>query len=156
MFRPMRRKHQQLPHELCEKILSEEPRGVLAVLGDEGYPYAVPLDFVYEDGRLYFHSATEGHKIDAIQGCSKCSFSVMERGELDQDGWSYYFDSVIVFGRISVMRDRDAIRERLTSLGRKYFPCEQMVTDEVNKFADKVAMLELIPEHISGKRVHEK
>ena len=66
MFRKMRRFKQQLSEEECLEILKTAKRGVLAVLGDEGYPYAVPLDFVYEDGKIYFHCAKEGHKLDAI------------------------------------------------------------------------------------------
>ncbi|MBQ9616719.1 MAG: pyridoxamine 5'-phosphate oxidase family protein, partial [Oscillibacter sp.] len=69
MFREMRRHGQQLPESECAEILRREPRGVLAVLGDDGYPYTVPLDFVYEGGKLYFHCAGEGHKLDAIKRC---------------------------------------------------------------------------------------
>ena len=73
MFRPMRRIKQQIPEEECIKILKEEPRGVLSVLGDDGYPYGVPIDHYYDEktGRIYFHCAKEGHKLDAIRRCDK-------------------------------------------------------------------------------------
>ena len=67
-FRPMRRFKQQMTNEECIALLRKAPRGVLAVLGDGGYPYTVPLDFVYDDGKIYFHCAKEGHKLDAIRG----------------------------------------------------------------------------------------
>ena len=69
MFRPMRRFKQQLPQEECISILKSEVRGILSVLGDDDYPYGVPLDFYYseEDDRIYFHGAGEGHKIDSIR-----------------------------------------------------------------------------------------
>ena len=79
MFRDMRRKQQALPYEESVTILESASSGVLAVLGDEGYPYTVPLSYVYREGKLYFHCASEGHKLDAIRGCDKASFCVIEK-----------------------------------------------------------------------------
>ncbi len=55
MFREMRRNSQQLPQEEVLKILEEGSFGVLALLGDQGYPYGVPVSFVYQDEKIYFH-----------------------------------------------------------------------------------------------------
>ncbi len=79
-FRKMRRFKQQLSEESCVEILKNEPRGVMAVAGENGYPYAFPIDFVYDGGRLYFHCAKEGHKLDALKNCDKVSFCVMNEG----------------------------------------------------------------------------
>ncbi len=155
-FRPMRRKNQQLPAEECERILREEPRGVLAVLGDGGYPYTVPLDFVYEDGKLYFHCATAGHKLDALKNGGRASFCVLDKGEKPEDDWAYYFRSVIVFGRLRLLEDREEILRRVRSLGLKYNPDEDWVDNEMRKYGASVACLELTIEHMTGKRVHER
>ena len=133
MFRKMRRFRQQLTDSACAEILENGQRGVLAVLGDGGYPYTVPLDYVYTDGKLYFHSAVEGHKVDAVRAEPKASFCVLAQREQDADGWSYYFDSVVVF-----------------------FPDAQMVEDDIRKNAARALVLCLQAEHISGKHVHER
>ena len=118
MFRKMRRFKQQLTDEECAEILRREARGVLAVLGDDGYPYAVPLDFVYKDGKLYFHCAAEGHKIDAIRHCDKVSFCVTEQGERAPGEWWLKVRSVIAFGRIRILEDRGEVLSRVRAIER--------------------------------------
>ncbi len=156
MFRPMRRFKQQLSAEKCIDILKNEPRGVLAVLGDEGYPYAVPLNFVYDDGKLYFHCAKEGHKLDAVKSCEKASFCVLDKGVKDESGRFYYFNSVICFGKIKILSEKKDILEKAKLLGMKYYAFEAEVDEEIRKFADRVCMLEMEIKHMSGKHVHEK
>lgn len=156
MFRPMRRFKQQLENEKCIEILKNEPRGVLAVLGDNGYPYTVPLDFVYENGRLYFHCAKEGHKLDAIKKHEKASFCVLDKGVKSESDWSYFFNSVICFGKVKILSEKKDILEKAKLLGMKYYPSEDEVDDEVKKFAERVCVIEMEIEHMSGKHVHEK
>ena len=156
MFRKMRRFKQALDNAACITILETAPRGVLAVLGDEGYPYTIPLNFVYENGVLYFHCAQEGHKLDAIRSCDKASFCVLDKGVKSETDWSYYFNSVICFGRIKILTEKKEILEKAKLLGLKYYPTEAEVNDEVKKFADRVCILALSVEHMSGKHVHEK
>ncbi len=156
MFRPMRRHKQALSIDRCRMILSDARRGVLAVQGEHGYPYTVPLDFVYHDGKLYFHSAREGHKLDAIEKDGRCSFCVIQQDALSDDGWSYYCSSVVVFGHIRLVETDEGRRDALTALGQKYFPAELSVAQEIERDYDRVAVLELIPDHITGKRVHER
>ena len=156
MFRTMRRFKQQLTEAQCVEILTNEPRGVLAVLGDEGYPYAVPLDFVYRDGKLYFHSATEGHKVDALKACDKASFCVMDKGEQEEGDWALWFNSVICFGRMRLVEDFDETIRIARDLGLKYYPSEQDVEDEIKKDGHRVLCMELTIDHMTGKRVHEK
>lgn len=154
MFREMRRYGQQLADAECEDILAKQPRGVLSLCGDGGYPYGIPMDFVYIKGRLYFHCAKEGHKIDALERSDKVSFCVFDEGVQKED-WSLYFNSVVVFGRMSIVSDDRKI-PILRELGRKYYPDDESVENEIAKNGSKAYVLELIPEHITGKRVHEK
>lgn len=155
MFRKMRRFKQQLSEEECLEILRTAKRGVLAVLGDEGYPYAVPLDFVYEDGKIYFHCAKEGHKLDAILREPKCSFCVLSEGVPEPDSWWFHLSSVISFGKIAIMEDPEAIREKLILLGRKYMPTEEEIQTDILKNGPRANVLELTIEHMTGKRVKE-
>lgn len=156
MFRPMRRFKQQLEREECIDILKNEKRGVLALSGDEGYPYALPLNFVLDGDTLFFHSAVEGHKIDAIRSNPKASFCVIRQKELCDDGWSYYVDSVIVFGKIRVAGDEETRLAALSKLGNKYFPNAEMTEDDIRKNAARAKVLALDIEHLSGKHVHER
>lgn len=156
MFREMRRFGQQLTKEECKEILLIQKRGVLAVLGDEGYPYAVPLNYVYDNGCIFFHSAKEGHKLDAIRACDKGSFNVLGEPRLSDDGWSYFVDSVTVFGRLSEITDKAEKEEKLRWLGNKYFPTADMTESDIIKNADRCTVIKLKLEHISGKHVHER
>lgn len=156
MFRKMRRIKQQLPQEACIRILQQEPRGVLAVLGDEGYPYALPMDFFYRDNKLYFHSATAGHKVDALRACDKVSFCVMDRGEPTEGDWALWFNSVICFGRMRLVEDFEETIAIARELGLKYYPSRQDVEDEIQKDGHRVLCMEMTIEHMTGKHVHEK
>lgn len=156
MFREMRRFKQQLTKEECESILCEGKRGVLAVLGDGGYPYTVPLNFVYDDGCLYYHSALQGHKLDALRAYDKASFNVLGEPQEAEDGWSYFFDSVTVFGRLREITDEAEKTDQLRKLGQKYFPTAQMTESDIKKNGGRCAMIELKIEHMSGKHVHER
>ena len=154
-FRSMRRLKQQLTHEECVELLKKEPRGVLSVLGENGYPYGFPMDFVYDEGKLYFHCAKEGHKIDAIQACDKVSFSVIDEGVRKGDDWPLHFKSVILFGRMRILEDREEIISKVRLLGLKYFPDAESVEEELKRSGSRVACLELTIDHMTGKRIKE-
>ena len=156
MFRNMRRKGQQLTQEECEEILTSQPRGVLALLGDYDYPYALPLSHVYINGRIYFHGAQKGPKKDAVQNHSKCSYCVMDDGVKAADSWWYTFKSVIVFGKIKTLTDKDEKIEALTYLGDKFFPTHEETVDEINRLLDRTEVFEITVDHMSGKIVQEK
>lgn len=155
MFRKMRRNKQQLPDQECVELLKQEPRGVLALLGDDGYPYTVPMDFFYDEGKLYFHCAKEGHKIDAIKKCGKASFCVMDKGFRRQDEWALNIKSVVAFGRIRLVEDRKETMARVRQLGNKYNPSPEAVEKELERTADIVQCLEFQIEHMTGKLVNE-
>ena len=122
MFRPMRRFKQQISTEKCIEILKNEWRGVLALLGDDGYPYTVPMDFYYDesDGKIYFHGAKEGYKIDAIKANPKASFCVMDRGFKKEGDWALHIKSVIAFGKISLITDIEKAEEICIRLVQKF------------------------------------
>ena len=157
MFRPMRRFKQALSPEECRQLLLQEKRGVLAVHGDEGYPYAVPLNFWYDEKEdaIYFHCAKEGHKLDAIRTDNKVCFTVWEKGEQRED-WSYYVRSVVIFGRAELLEDPRVIREKAEAFGSKYFPTREELDYELAHALPRVQMVRIRPESITGKLVHEK
>ena len=155
MFRKMRRAKQELSEEECIDILINQPRGVLALLGDYDYPYALPMSHAYVDGKIYFHGAKTGHKNDAVKNHEKVSYCVMDEGVLNDDGWSYTFRSVIVFGKITTLTDKDQKIDRLTYLGDKFFPTHEETVKEINRLIDKTEVFEISIDHISGKIVEE-
>lgn len=156
MFRAMRRKNRQLSEEECFKILKEEPRGVLALLGDYDYPYTVPISHVFVDGKIYFHGAQKGHKHDAIKKHEKVSYCVVDSGIKAQDSWWYTFRSVVVFGKIKTIADRNEKIDKLTYLGDKFFPTHEETVDEIERLLEKTEVFEITIDHMSGKLVEEK
>ena len=158
MFRKMRRFGQELSQEECRKILQEEKRGVLAVLGDDEYPYTIPIDYYYDPGedRIYFHGAGEGHKIDAIRRHDKVSFCVYDSGHTEGDDWALYIKSVVVFGRLSIIEDRPLALQAARNIGLKFYPSVDDVDELLKRTADRITCLELVIEHVTGKLVHEK
>ena len=158
MFREMLRKKQQLSPQECIRILKEEKRGVLSVLGDDGYPYGMPMNHYYsdEDGKIYFHSGKTGHKVDAIMREPKVSFCVCDQGVREDGDWALTFRSVIVFGKIEIVEDYDRIIEISRALSHKFTQDEAYIADEVEKHGKHTLCFALVPEQICGKRVHEK
>lgn len=156
MFREMRRRQQALTRKENEAVLTETTSGTLALLGDDGYPYAVPVSHVYCDGKLYFHSATEGHKTDALSRNDKVSFCAVERDRVVPEEFTTYFRSTIVFGRARILTDRDEKRTVLEKLGTKYSPDDPTgLQTEIEKGIDRSAVIEIIIEHMTGKEAIE-
>ncbi len=152
----MRRNRQQLSREECECILNRCTSGVLALAGDSGYPYAVPLSYVYADGAIIFHSAVEGHKVDAIKRDNRCSFCVIEQDEIKPAEFTTYFRSVIAFGRIRILETVDEKVQALRLLGRRYSPGDEPgLQHEIDKSLDHVLLLRLNIDHLSGKQAIE-
>ena len=152
----MRRNRQQMSAEECQRILGRCTSGVLALTGDGGYPYAVPLSYVYADGAIIFHSAVQGHKVDAIRHDSRCSFCVIDRDDVKPDEFTTHFRSVIAFGRIRILEDADDKVQALRLLGRRYAPDDEPgLQHEIDKSLDRVLLLRLDIEHLSGKQAIE-
>jgi nitroimidazol reductase NimA-like FMN-containing flavoprotein (pyridoxamine 5'-phosphate oxidase superfamily) len=157
MFRDMLRKKQQLPEEECIEILKNELRGVLSVIGDDDYPYGMPINHFYceEDGKIYFHSGRKGHKIDAMKSHDKASFCVYDQGFRREGEWALNIRSVIVFGRIEFIEDRETIYEIARRLSYKFTDDEEYIEHEIVRSGPGTLMFALVPEHISGKLVNE-
>ena len=151
MFREMVRVKQALSEEECISILKHEVRGVLSVLGDDDYPYGSPINHYYdeESGKIYFHGAKFGHKVDAMKKHDKVSFCVYDQGYHEEGDWALYIKSVIVFGRI---RMNDICRK----LCYKFTDDEEYIRHELEHSGPRTLLLELTPEHMTGKKVHEQ
>ena len=157
MFREMRRNRQQLTEKECVEILNKNTSGILAVSGDNGYPYAVPLSYVYDNGSLYFHCAKSGHKLDAIQACDKVSFCVVDQDLIVPTKYTTYFRSVIAFGRASIVDREDEFRSAIEKLAAKYYPNDSK--DNRNSVIEnegkRMNMVKIQIEHMSGKEAIE-
>ncbi len=157
MFREMMRKKQQLTQEECVEILKKEPRGVLSVLGDEDYPYGVPMNhfFCEADGKIYFHGGKKGHKIDAIKRHAKASFCVYDQGFRREGEWALNIKSVIVFGRIEFIEEHDRMVEKARLLSYKFTDDTNYIEHEIETSGPGTLMFALAPEQMTGKIVNE-
>jgi len=156
-FRELGRKKQKLPEPECIRVLKTETRGVLSLLGDNGYPYGVPMNHYYceEDGLIYFHSGGHGHKIDSMHRWDKASFCVYDSGFRREGEWALNVSSVIVFGRIEFVEDRERIYRIARELSLKFTDDLNYIEQEIIKSGPGTTMFALKPEHISGKIVNE-
>ncbi len=157
MFREMRRYRQKLSEEECVAILTRGSWGVLSLIGDDGYPYGVPLNYVYRDGRLYFHGAKEGHKLDAMRREPKASFCVVDSDELIPEEYTTYFRSVILFGRMDIVTDRERMRDIITVMAERFNPGDtaQHRNEAIEREFPPLCIMELEIEHMSGKEAIE-
>lgn len=157
MFREVARKKQQLSKEESIALLEAAPRGVLSVLGDDGYPYGLPIDHWYnqEDGCLYFHSGKAGHKIDALRSCPKASFCVYDEGYREDGDWALHIRSVIVFGYVEFVEDHQEALRLTRALSFKYTDDAAYIQEEIDKYGAQVLVFKLVPAHITGKITKE-
>jgi nitroimidazol reductase NimA-like FMN-containing flavoprotein (pyridoxamine 5'-phosphate oxidase superfamily) len=155
-FRAMRRKRQQLSEEESVAILKKATAGTLALLVDNDYPYAVPLSYVYHEGRIYFHSALAGHKVDAIRKCDKASFCVIEQDDVQPEKYTTFFRSVIAFGRIHIIEDEHEKLETARMLGNRYNPNhDEALQKEIEGGLSRMLMIRFDIEHLTGKEAIE-
>ncbi len=155
-FREMRRKRQQLSDEESIGILQRATAGTLALLGDNGYPYAVPVSYVYSDGKLYFHSALTGHKVDAIRNYEKASFCVIDQDEVKPEKYTTFFRSVIAFGRIRIIEDETEKLAIARLLGNRYNPNqEEALQKELENGLSRMLAICFNIEHLTGKEAIE-
>ncbi|MEA1883814.1 MAG: pyridoxamine 5'-phosphate oxidase family protein [Thermotogota bacterium] len=156
MFREMRQKKQALSTKESIAILNRGTSGVLALRGDDDYPYAVPINYIYKGNKIYFHCAYSGHKIDAIKAHSKVSFCVIDKDDIVPEEYTTYFRSVIIFGKTRVLDDEKEKRDALEILAAKYSPNhKQGRLKEIDKLFKQTCMVEVEIEHLSGKEAIE-
>ena len=151
-FRAMRRKRQQLSEEESISILQKSTAGTLALLGDNDYPYAVPISYIYANGRLYFHSALNGHKVDAIRKYDKASFCVIDQDEVHPEKYTTFYRSVIAFGRIHIVENEQEILASARMLGNRYNPNqEEALQKELEKGLSRMLVIRFDVKHLTGK-----
>lgn len=156
MFREMRRKKQEMSESMNMKVLQDGTSGVLALSGDDDYPYALPINYVFHEGKIYFHSAKSGHKIDAIRRHDKASFCVTDYEEIVPEKYTAYFRSVIAFGKIRVLEEESEIRHAIEALAERFFPEDETGRrEEIERSWDRLCMIELSVEHMTGKQAIE-
>ena len=153
IFRELRQKKQELSRQEIADILHKGTSGVLALLGDNDYPYAVPISYVYDDGKIYFHGAKNGHKIDAIQRTAKASFCVIDKDLVVPEEYTTYFRSVIAFGQIRIIEGDLEKRAAMEKLAIKYAPEDTAANrdDAISRGLKPLCMLEMKIDHITGK-----
>ena len=156
-FREVARKKRALSKEECIRLLSEQKRGVLAVLGDDDYPYALPINHFYdsESGKLFFHSGKAGHKVEAMARHKKVSFCVYDEGYRKPGEWALNIKSVIVFGTVEAVEDYEEAMALCRRLSHKFTDEEAYIDRESEKYGKGTLVFALTPEHITGKMVEE-
>ena len=156
MKREMRRIKQLLPEEKTAEIMERNTAGVLAVKDDEGYPYAVPISYVYADGKVYMHSAKEGHKVDAGKNYDKASFCVIDKDQIVPEEYTTYFRSAIAFGKVRLIEEGEEKQRAIELLGRKYNPNgTEDLQRTIEKEDPRFVIIALDIEHMTGKEAIE-
>ena len=155
-MREMRRFKQALTPQECAAVLERNTAGVLALTGDGGCPYAVPLSYVWLDGRVYFHFALAGHKLDAVRADGRASFCVVDQDQIVPEEYTTYYRSVIVFGRARVVDSPEGKRHAIEALCGKYCPgLPEAMAAEIDGSWERFLMVELVPERVTGKQARE-
>lgn len=156
MFRKMRRGKQQLSHEESIEVLRHCTNGVLSVTGDDGYPYGVPLSYVYHDNHIYFHCAKEGHKLDALRQNNKVCFTVVDADEVHAEELTTYFRSVIAFGKARILDSQEAMNNPHIVLSEKYCSsCPEIWKKAMETELHRMVMVDIEIEHLTGKQARE-
>ena len=136
-FRAMRRFKQQLSEDECVEILKSAPRGVIAMNGENGYPYAVTINQYFDetDGKIYFHGALQGLKVDLLEKDNKVCFTTTDEGHIEGGDWANTFKSVVCLGYVEEVNDKEKIYDRLRKLAKGFYPSEESIEKEIKKQA---------------------
>lgn len=159
MFKPVRKKINEIDHSAAEALLQSNRRGILAMNGDNGYPYAIPVNYFYDSlaQQIYFHGAKAGHKVDALKTSDKVCFTVYGNERIDEtEPWAPYVQSAVVFGRCRLLEAGLESIARLKEFAMKYYPDEDLADDQIARNGKATQMFEITIEHMSGKQVQEK
>lgn len=158
MFRNVRKKINEISVIEAKELLKTSRRGVLALNGDDGYPYAIPVNYLYveDSNQIIFHGSKVGHKVDSLKRSDKICFTVYGNETIKDLNWAPYLESAVVFGRCHMTDNFEETKKLCKQFAMKYYPTEAMVDEEVEISAKAVGMFVIDIEHISGKRVQEK
>ena len=153
----MRRNRQSLSEDMIRDILFKGSSGVLALSGDDDYPYAVPISYVFDGDRIFFHCARSGHKIDAIRRNPKASFCVIGQDHVVPEEYTSHYRSVIVFGTIRIIENEGEMMDAIMKIARKYAPDDtpENRIRAIEKEWKALSMLEMKIEHMTGKEAKE-
>ncbi len=152
----MRRSKQALGQAEIERILQCNTSGVLSLVDSNGYPYGVPLSYVYANGKIYFHSAKSGHKIDAVNHCNKATFCLVDKDDVKPEKYTTFYRSVIAFGKVEIVNDDEEALRAMQALGNKYYPHHDTeLQQEIDKNANRFVIIKFEIEHITGKQAIE-
>ena len=157
MFRELVRKNKELSRSECIDLLVSQTRGVLSVLGDDDYPYGMPMNHYYnpDDGNLYFHCGNIGHRLEALQKHNKVSFCTFDNGYVNEGEWAYNVKSVIVFGKIEFVDDVNVMEDIVTKLSYKFIQDDDYIANEIKNHGHRTLLMKLNIEHMCGKLVNE-
>ncbi len=157
MFRKMRRINREISFEDTKALLEKEKRGVLSVNGDDGYPFTFPINFLYaeEEGKIYFHGAKEGHKVDSLEKNDKVCFTVYGNEHFKEGEWAPYVQSAVVFGRCRLIDDKEMKVAKIRLLAEKYYPNKEEIETEMVS-VDRALLYEITIEHMTGKQIKER
>ena len=158
MFRPIRKKKNEISVDKAKALLHSSRRGVLAVNGDDGYPYAIPINYLYdeENEKIIFHGAKAGHKVDALKKNDKICFTVFGNEMVKEEAWAPFLQSVVVFGRCHLVESQEEAIALVKKFAAKYYPNMDMVNEEAASSGRAVQMFEKQIEHLSGKEIQER
>lgn len=152
MERKLRRQDKFMSVEGCRELLKEAEYGTLATVGEDGVPYAVPMNFVYMDDAIYFHCAREGHKLDNIRNNKNVCFSVVDSVELMPEKFSTKFRSAVIFGTIAIVEDADEKRKSIMAIAEKLSPdYHEEGLAYIDSAIDDIYMLRIDIENMTGK-----
>ncbi len=156
-YREMRRFKQALSADECVEVLRSAPRGIMAFHGENGYPYAIPLNQYYNerDGKLYFHCARSGLKLDLLALDDKVCFTVTDEGFVREGEWALNIKSVVCLGRLGTVADHDKALEICRALAKKFYPSDQEIDKVVDQAGDRVQVLVMTIDRMTGKLVNE-
>ena len=158
MFRKIRKVKNELSPDATKEVLKKAPRGVLALHGDDGYPYGLPLNYVYdeENQALYFHGTKTGYKIDCIDKNPKACFTAILEEGISEDGWSKNVSSVITYGLVEEIEDLDFARNAMIKLAGKYYPNKELIDENMKASFKNTKMLAFHITYMTGKKVNER
>lgn len=154
MFRELRRVKQLLPMEQNIEVLNRNTSGVLAIQGEDNYPYALPINYLYLDNKIIIHTGKQGYKIDMLKNNPKVSFCVIDQDKIVSEEYTSHFRSVIIFGRAKILESKEDIIKSISSFTKRFSPDDvqnRLDKNNIEKFLNNLTIIEIEIEHITGK-----
>ena len=158
MFRSIRKKRNEISTDEAKELLRCSRRGILAVNGDNGYPYAIPINYLYDEDthKIVFHGAKAGYKVDCLKVCDKVCFTVYGNERIQEESWAPFLQSTVVFGRCHLVENQEATMTLIKKFAMKYYPSEAEADEEIEADLKAVQLIEITIDHMTGKEIQEK